>query len=220
MDKREEKINTISELDSESKEGQGSQETKPESLDEITQALAAKTNEARTLQDKYLRLAAEFENYKKLAQRDQREHSRFANERILRELLPVVDNLERALRCSKEDQGRDGFIQGVELTLKQFLETLAKFGVRQIASVGETFDPARHQAVARVESTTASDNTVAEEHQKGYLLHERILRPAMVTVSGTPTAGKPDGAESSQGSEETPIDAAKNEEGDNTWARS
>ncbi|MBI4400945.1 MAG: nucleotide exchange factor GrpE [Nitrospirae bacterium] len=208
MNKKDEKLNTISELDSESKEGQGSQETKPESLDEVKRALAAKTDEAQTLQDKYLRLAAEFENYKKLAQRDQREYSRFANESILKELLPIVDNLERALRCSKDDQGRDGFIQGVELTLKQFLEALAKFGVRQIASVGETFDPGRHQAVARVESTTAPDNTVAEEHQKGYLLHERILRPAMVTVTGTPAAVTPDAAESSQGSDEAPIDAA------------
>jgi molecular chaperone GrpE len=78
----------------------------------------------------------------------------------------------------------------VELTLKQFLEALAKFGVQPIASVGEPFDPARHQAVARVESATAPENAVIEEYQKGYLLHERILRAAMVTVSIGP-AGSP-----------------------------
>lgn len=160
----------------------------------LKQALAAKTEEAQALHDKHLRLAAEFENYKRLAQKDQRDYARFANESLLKELLPIVDNLERAIKAAKEapKEGAktDSLIEGVELTLKQFMDLLAKAGVRQIASVGEPFDPARHQAVARVESPGAPDNTVVEEFQKGYLLHERMLRAAMVTVASAPTSNQ------------------------------
>ena len=160
----------------------------------LKQALAAKTEEAQALHDKHLRLAAEFENYKRLAQKDQRDYARFANESLLKELLPIVDNLERAIKAAKEapKEGAktDSLIEGVELTLKQFMDLLVKAGVRPIASVGEPFDPARHQAVARVESPGAPDNTVVEEFQKGYLLHERMLRAAMVTVASAPTSNQ------------------------------
>ncbi len=153
--------------------------------DEAAQALAAKTEEARTAQEKYLRLAAEFENYKKLAQKQKQDYSQFANESLLKELLPVVDNLERALKCVKDGHAADGLIQGVELTLKQFTETLGKFGVKPIVSLGAAFDPTRHQAVAQQESQ-AAENTVIEEYQKGYQLHDRILRAAMVVVAAGP----------------------------------
>ena len=152
-------------------------------LEEVKQALAAKTEEARTFQEKYLRLAAEFENYKKLAQKQKQEYSQFANESLLKEMLPVVDNLERALKCVRDGHATDGLIQGVELTLKQFTETLAKFGVKPIVSLGASFDPSCHQAVARQESPTVAENTVIEEYQKGYQLHDRILRAAMVVVA-------------------------------------
>lgn len=196
MGKKEENQNTISELghkSSESNEGQDSPVTEPESLEEI-----------KALQDKYLRLAAEFDNYKRVSQREQRDYARFANESLLKELLPIIDNLERAVRSSKENQGRDGLIQGVELTLKQFAETLAKFGVRPIASVGQAFDPSRHQAVARVESNTVPAGSVVEEFQRGYYLHDRILRPAMVTVAATRQA---DEGQVSEGPQESPSGA-------------
>ncbi|MGH7231055.1 MAG: nucleotide exchange factor GrpE [Nitrospiraceae bacterium] len=157
-------------------------------------ALAAKREEAQALQDKYLRLAAEFENYKRLAQRDRRDQAKFANENLLNDLLPVIDNLERAIGFSKSIPGGDGLIQGVELTLKQFLETLAKFGVKPISSVGSMFDPSRHQAVAHVPTAGAAENTVVEEYQKGYLLHDRILRAAMVAVAAA--SSEPGGAPS------------------------
>jgi len=180
VNEKDEIQNTISELgraSSESKEGPDSTGTEPESLEEI-----------KALQDKYLRLAAEFDNYKRLSLREQRDSARFANEGLLKELLPILDNLERAVRSSKEKQRRDGLIQGVELTLKQFMETLAKFGVRPIASVGQAFDPSRHEAVARVESNTVPAGSVVDEFQRGYYLHDRILRPAMVTVSAAEQA--------------------------------
>lgn len=180
MDEKDEIQNTISELgraSSESKEGPDSTGTEPGSLDE-----------SKALQDKYLRLAAEFDNYKRLSLREQRDSARFANEGLLKELLPILDNLERAVRSSKDKHRRDGLIQGVELTLKQFMETLAKFGVRPIASVGQAFDPSRHEAVARVESNTVPAGSVVDEFQRGYYLHDRILRPAMVTVSAAEQA--------------------------------
>jgi molecular chaperone GrpE len=192
--KKQENIQTISDLDkNETMELQSeppsrpdaSAECKPEHKDEGERASAEKdkTEEVQVLQNKYLRLAAEFENYKRLAQRDQREQAKFANETVLKELLPVIDNLERAIGFSQGHSGSDGLIQGIELTHKQFLETLSKFGVRPIGSVGEMFDPSRHQAVAYVPSPGAADNTIVEEYQKGYLLHDRVLRAAMVAVA-------------------------------------
>ncbi len=190
MDEKDEIQNTISELgraSSESKEGPDSTGTEPGSLDEI-----------KALQDKYLRLAAEFDNYKRLSLREQRDSARFANEGLLKELLPILDNLERAVRSSKDKHRRDGLIQGVELTLKQFMETLAKFGVRPIASVGQAFDPSRHEAVARVESNTVPAGSVVDEFQRGYYLHDRILRPAMVTVSANEQADQGTASEGPQ----------------------
>jgi molecular chaperone GrpE len=139
--------------------------------------------ELQIFQDKYLRLAAEFENYKRRAQRDQSDSIRFGNESLLINLLPIIDNLERAIQCAI-DAGTNGpLLEGVELTHKQFLETVGKVGVRQISSKGNPFDPAVHQAVTQVESEHMAPNTVVEEFQKGYFLHDRILRPAMVSVA-------------------------------------
>ena len=139
--------------------------------------------ELQIYQDKYIRLAAEFENYKRRAQRDQSDTIRYANESLLKNLLSTIDNLERAIQSGK-DAGTNGpLMEGVELTHKQFIETVGKLGVRQVSSIGNPFDPTMHQAVARVESDTAEPNTVVEEFQKGYFLHDRILRPAMVTVA-------------------------------------
>jgi molecular chaperone GrpE len=98
-------------------------------------------------------------------------------------LLPIIDNLERAIRCAK-DAGTSGpLLEGVELTHKQFLETVGKIGVQQICSEGSPFDPTIHQAVTQVERDGVEPNTVVEEFQKGYFLNDRILRPAMVSVA-------------------------------------
>jgi molecular chaperone GrpE len=139
--------------------------------------------ELQIYQDKYIRLAAEFENYKRRAQRDQSDAIRYANEGLLKNLLSTLDNLERAIQCGKDAGASGALLEGVELTHKQFLETVEKLGVRQVSSTGSLFDPNMHQAVAQVESETAEPNTVVEEFQKGYFLHDRILRPAMVTVA-------------------------------------
>jgi len=153
-------------------------------------ALAAKAEEVRGLNDKYLRLAAEFDNYKRLIQRDQRDQIRFGNEQLLKELLPVLDNLERAIKASQEGGDSNVLIQGVDLTLKQLTGVLSRFHVKPVETVGQLFNPATHQSVTSVASKKIPEQHVVEEFQRGYLLHDRILRAAMVSVS----TGKTDGA--------------------------
>jgi molecular chaperone GrpE len=183
MNENDEKNNTIEDLD-----GQSADASQAEAGGSLQEALAAKVEECKALNDKYVRLAAEFENYKRLSQRDQRDQVRYGNEQILKELLPVVDNLERAIKAARDSSGSGALIQGVELTLKQLTGILTKFGVRSIDSVGHPFDPNAHQAVAQLPSDTVPAQHVAEEYQRGYRLHDRTIRAAMVGVSSGPSS--------------------------------
>ncbi len=151
-----------------------------------TEELATKVEECKALNDKYLRLAAEFENYKRLTQRDQREQIKFGNEQLLKELLPVVDNMERAIKAARANGGDSALIQGVELTLKQLSGALVKFGIHSIETIGRPFDPNTHQAVSSTPSSTVAVDHIVDEFQKGYKLHDRVLRAAMVSVSSGP----------------------------------
>jgi molecular chaperone GrpE len=152
----------------------------------VQDELTRKTEECKAINNKYLRLAAEFENYKRLTQRDQREQIRFGNEQLLKELLPVVDNMERAIKAARTNGSDSALVQGVELTLKQLSGILAKFGVQAIETAGQDFDPSAHQAVSYGPSNDVPANKVLDEFQKGYRLHDRILRAAMVSVSSGP----------------------------------
>ena len=183
MSKEKKNINTIKNLEVGSSETASASAEETTQAAELQQALTAKTEECQGLNDRYLRLAAELENYKRLAQRDQREHIRYGNEQILKELLPVVDNLERAVKAAKENGTSESLVQGVDLTLKQLMGVLTKFGVQPVATVGQPFDPAAHHAVTSVASLQIAENHVVEEFQRGYRLHDRILRAAMVSVS-------------------------------------
>jgi len=158
-----------------------------EELVQLRQQLESKDQENKGLQDKYIRLYAEFENYKKRSARDLEETTKFANERLLKEFLAVVDNLERAIFHAKNhrDSARDfeKIFEGLELILKQCLEMMGKFGVTPFESYLHPFDPSKHQAMAQRESDEHESGTVIEEIQKGYRFHDRILRPALVVVS-------------------------------------
>jgi molecular chaperone GrpE len=151
-------------------------------IEQLRQQLAAKTEEATKNYDLFLRERADLDNFKKRIMREKAEALRFASEPLIRELLPVVDNLERAV----EHAGSDGqsIIEGVRLVLKSLLEILERHGVKRIEAVGAPFDPAHHQAMAQVESPEHAPNQVVQQHHSGYLLHDRLLRPALVTVSG------------------------------------
>lgn len=134
-------------------------------------------------QEQLLRTAADAENFKKRLQREKEEQTRYANESFMRELLTVIDNLERALEHSGAKSDKGGLVEGLTMTLKGFLDTLNRFGCTQVEAVGKPFDPNFHEAVSQEESADHEPNTVLNELQKGYMLKERLLRPAMVLVS-------------------------------------
>lgn len=185
-------------------DAEGSPENPQENAEvpSLADQLLEKDEELHALNDKYLRLAAEFDNYKRRVQRDQQDTIRFANEKLFKDLLPTLDNLERALQSGREQGRIEGLMEGVDLTYKHFLDTLQKMGIKQVSSVGEVFDPAKHQAVGQVESTTIPENVIVDEYQKGYFVHDRILRPAMVTVAKTkPDPDNDEAQESQEGAE-------------------
>ena len=157
----------------------------PESADRAE--LLAKCREAKDqlkqTEERLLRLAADAENFKKRLQREKEEQTRYANEAFMRELLPVIDNLERALQHSATAPNQESLLEGVNMTLKGFIDTLARFGCTPLEATGKTFDPNFHEAVSQEESSEVEPNTVLRELQKGYTLKERLLRPAMVIVS-------------------------------------
>ncbi|ABB33738.1 GrpE protein [Geobacter metallireducens RCH3] len=150
---------------------------------ELEEALAAKEAEAAANWDKFVRERADLENYRKRTQKEKEELLKYGNESLIVEILPVVDNMERALDHSDDDSA-SAVIEGVRMTLNMLLSTLKKFGVTVVeAEKGTPFDPAVHQAMCQVENTDVPANSVVEIFQKGYLLNERLIRPAMVSVS-------------------------------------
>lgn len=152
-------------------------------LEELRQQLEKKESEARENYDRFLRQVAELENFKKRVAREKGEALRYANESLIKDLLPVLDNLERAVDHAKEGENGEPLVEGVEMVLKGFLDVLSKHGVTQISAKGESFDPERHEAVAQVENAECEPNSVVEEHHKGYYLLDRLLRPALVSVA-------------------------------------
>jgi len=161
-----------------------------ESLEEQFRAADARAEENY---DRLLRITAEFENYQKRMEREMNDFRKFANESLIKDILPIVDNLERALEIpyGNNESAFNGMREGVQMTLKGLQESLEKFGVVSIDSLDKPFDPNFHQAVMQEESEGHPDNTVSKELQKGYVMRERLLRPAMVVVSKKPDS-KPD----------------------------
>ncbi len=149
---------------------------------ELEARLAAKETEAATNWDKFLRERADLENFRKRTQKEKEEILKYGNESLIAEILPAVDNMERALE-HLDCENCDPVIVGVRMTLDMLTATLKKFGVNRVAAEkGGQFDPALHQAMAQVESDLPV-NCITEVLQQGYLLNERLLRPAMVMVS-------------------------------------
>ena len=145
-------------------------------------ALAALQRERDTLQDRLLRVAAEFDNYRKRVERDRRDQADAAVADAIQDLLPIVEDLERALQASTGDDA-DAYRKGVELILRQMTELLRKRGVKPIVAVGADFDPRFHQAVVQESSPDHREGEVMEEVRRGYMLGDRLLRPAMVKVA-------------------------------------
>lgn len=146
---------------------------------ELTQAKA----KADENYDRFLRLQAEFDNYRRRTQKEKTEIVKYASEQLVSELLPVLDNFERATSSAQSNPDITVFSQGVDMILRQLQTALSKVGLKPMEAVGQPFDPNLHEAVMRVESEDHPENTVVEELQKGYFLKEKVLRPSMVKVS-------------------------------------
>lgn len=166
------------------------QETVEDRTRELEEALAAKEAEAQANWDKYLRERADLENYRKRVQKEKEELLKYGNESLLLEVLPVLDSMEQALAHAAEDN-KSAVIEGVRMTMNMLASVLKKFGANPVeVGRGSAFDPALHQAMSQVETADVPPNSVVDVFQKGYMLNERLLRPAMVSVATAPKAGE------------------------------
>ena len=160
----------------------------PDREDDLEARLKALEQEKNDLSDRLLRTMAEFDNYRKRVTREKEGLVKYGTERIAFEILPVVDNFERALEQSHQATDPGAVVDGLEMILKQLLTALEKFEIKPFNSIGEQFNPEIHEAMAQQEHPDHEDNTVIEQFQKGYMLGERMLRPARVLVSRAPAA--------------------------------
>lgn len=168
-----------------------------ESSDAVTEELLARIRELEDenseLKDQYLRKSADFENFRKRTIREKEDMAAFGNQQLLLDIVPIIDDFERAIRSADESQDFDAFHNGVLLIEKQFTGMLErKWGLRRFDSEGEAFDPQKHEAVATEESADHDEPVVIEDYQKGYMLNDRVLRSAKVKV-GMPAPGGPGG---------------------------
>jgi molecular chaperone GrpE len=167
--------------------------------DEIAKLIREKEEQ----HDRLLRVQADFDNYRKRVQKEQANLLRYGSETALREILPIIDNIELAVDSARSHKNSDSQLrEGIEMILNQFFTALEKLGVRPIETVEHQFDPNKHDALLRVYAPEAEENEVIQEIRKGYYLHDKVLRPAQVTVG---TRERAHASEStSQGAEETP----------------
>jgi molecular chaperone GrpE len=149
----------------------------------LRQQLETKETEAKNYYERLLRQAAELENYKKRSARERDDAIRYANESLLKDLLPVVDNLERAIAHASGGGNGKPLVEGVEMVLRGLADVLAKHGAMPILAQGQPFDPTKHEAMTQVETDDHEPNSVVEELHKGYMLRDRLLRPALVSVA-------------------------------------
>ena len=174
--------NSTENLEAETAENESVEPTDP--LTELKAKLAAQEKETKEAHDRLLRVSADYENFKKRSAREMADFRKYANQSLLKEMLNVVDNLELAINSAKEEKKTDKkLIEGLNLTRDEMLRVFEKFDVKPISARGEKFDPAFHEAVMREETDDYPENTVLSEFQKGYLIHDRLLRPAMVVVA-------------------------------------
>lgn len=148
----------------------------------VKEQLAQKEEELKVCQDKLLRLAAEFENFKKRMEREKAEHIKYALESFVVELLPFLDNLERAILAAKDTKDIDKLVEGLELSLSSYFKVLEAFGLKNLGAQGLPFDPCLHEAICVEHSDEHEDGVVVKELMKGYTLNDKVIRPAKVVV--------------------------------------
>jgi len=171
--------------------------------EQLMEKVQALQKESDKNYDLYLRSQAEMENMKKRNKKDKEDWLKFANESLMKEILPVVDNLEKALSHSNNENGIDALKEGIQLTLKGLKDSLFRSGLEEVKALGELFDPCFHEAVSEISDPKAKPGTVVTELQKGYVLNRRLIRPAMVVVNKKQASKKADQDMSSQGACDT-----------------
>lgn len=170
------------------KDKEGDNEEREIPLEKMTKGqLLNRVKEVQETADKnfdlYVRSQADIDNLKKRFQKEKAELYRFSNESLIKKLLSVGDNLEKAIAHSEDDNSLDALTEGVELTLKGLMDTLEREGLESVKALGEPFDPNFHEAVSELQDNSAKPGTVIQELQKGYILNQRLIRPAMVIVN-------------------------------------
>lgn len=155
-------------------------------LQPLQMELARVTEEAQTSHDRWVRLAAEFDNYKKRTSREFGALIKNANEKLILQILPTLDSFERALQAARAVQEFDAFRQGVEMIYQQLMETFRREGLQGIEAVGQPFNPTRHEAVLAVDRPDQPPDTIVEEMERGYTFNEKVIRPTKVVVSRRP----------------------------------
>jgi len=155
-------------------------------LSELRDKLQAKEKESEENYQRYLRQVAEVDNFKKRLNREKEEAIRHANENLIKDILPVIDNLERAIAHAQGGDNDKPLVEGVEMVLRGLLDVFSKYGVVQIPAVGVVFDPGKHEAMAQIESSEYEPNTIINEHHKGYIFRDRLVRPSLVTIAKAP----------------------------------
>lgn len=177
-------------------------------MTELESAIEETKRQLAEEKDRLLRMYAEFDNYRKRAAREAQDSRKYANESLIRAILPVVDNLERAMTSAEAtgDAASSPILEGVRLTHRDLMGVLEKFNVTPVQAMGEPFNPSFHEAVGQEPSTEHPDNIVIREYQKGYLLHERLVRPAMVVVSKAVAPAPPKATESADAAEDDAAD--------------
>lgn len=181
----------------ENKGSEKASEPAEQALEELTkEELLEKVREAQKESEKnydlYLRSQAEMENMKKRNRREREDYLKFANESLIRDMLPVLDNLSKALSHSNNENNVHALKEGISMTLKGLKDTLSKSGLEEIRALGEPFDPCFHEAVSEMDDPKAKPGIVLTELQKGYVLNGRLIRPAMVVVNRRKASPEPD----------------------------
>jgi molecular chaperone GrpE len=162
-------------------------------VEELIGQLEAQRAETERFRDRYLRERAELENYKKRIQRDHSEALRYASTHLARDLAEVIDDLERAVEHAESGGNGQPLVEGVRLVLRNALDVLGKHGITRIEAAGERFDPTRHEAIASVHAPEHEPNQVVQQFLPGYTLHDRVIRPAKVSVASKGGVERPDG---------------------------
>ena len=155
-------------------------------IDELKKTLSEKEEIVKSLQDKMLYMQADFENFKKIKNKEKQDVLKFGNEVLIKDLLPVVDNLERALEHASKTNDFKSIHDGVKIVLNEFLKVLEKAGVQPVEALGQKFDPNFHEAFFQEERKDVEPEIIVSEHLKGYVLNGRLIRPSLVSISKHP----------------------------------